>query len=72
MLYCEVLYKIGMSFPIGFHIGRNRARRFVSLFLVSVHVGLYAQTVYGLEGLMERAKETSSAKSLTINFKTLG
>ncbi len=62
MLYCEAFYKSGMSFPIGFHICRNRVRRFVSLFFVSVHVGLYAQTVYGLEGLMEQAKETSSAK----------
>ncbi len=45
---------------------KNISRRvhvlLASLFFVSAHLTLYAQTVYGLEGLMERAKETPTAK----------
>ncbi len=62
MLYCEEFNKTGMSFPFTHHLCRNRVWIFTSLFLVSVHVPMCAQVVYGLEGLMERAKETSSVK----------
>lgn len=69
MLYCEEFNKTGMSIPFRLHLYWNRVWIFASLFLVSVHVPMCAQIVYGLEGLMEHAKETSNAKVAYYQFQ---
>ncbi len=51
-----------MPLTFCFHIFKNKARKILTLFFVSVHMSMYAQIVYGLDGLMERAKVTSTAK----------
>ncbi len=51
-----------MPLTFCFHIFKNKARKILTLFFVSIHMSMYAQIVYGLDGLMERAKVTSTAK----------